>query len=119
MTDLKIKTFTAIDGTQYRDIVNEYETIGINITKQKIDNILNIIKGEWTPNVDVGLPMESIRQNGNNPDIVAQLYVTEILTVPHVVNVDIPVSNYDDSRRIYSADFVITTDFGATITTSI
>lgn len=100
------------DGTRYYDIVNRYQTNPNEVIKSKIIIRLGTAKGEWSDDVDFGLPLGAIKQNTNNPDVVAQLISDEIFKVENVNTVKTTSKNIDASLRLFSGSFSVGTIFG-------
>lgn len=101
-------------GLSAYDILNEYETDPLQVIKSKLQILLATAKGEWPPDPDFGLPIAQIKQNGNFPDVVAQLIANEILTVQNVSSVALNSDSFDATLRIYTASFTVNTVYGNT-----
>ena len=100
------------------DIKNEFTTPDNNgnlkVIQSKILLTLGTIQGEWVPDPSFGLPQQAILDNADNPDVLGQVIVTEILTVQNVNNVVILTLDYNAVTRKLDSSFSVNTAFGTT-----
>mgnify|MGYP000491064239 CR=1 FL=1 len=115
MTDIKIDTFNTPQTGVYIDIVNSFENNAVNVIQDKLQTRLNIIKGEWFLDTDAGIPVPTILQNSDSPDVVAQYYADEALKVPGVSSISIQGEEFDAASKFFTATLVALTSVGETI----
>jgi len=114
MTDIKIDTFNTPQTGSYIDIVNSFENTAINIIQDKLQIRLNTIKGEWSLDTDAGIPVSTIFQNSDSPDVVAQYYADEALKVPGISSISIQGEEFDAASKFFTATLVALTSSGET-----
>jgi hypothetical protein len=98
----------------FYDILNSYQTNPLEVIKSKLIIRLGTAKGEWQKDPDFGIPLLAIKQNTNNPDVVAQLIADEILKVENVSGVKLIEKNVNSETRIFFANFEVSTIYGTT-----
>ncbi len=107
--------------TGYYDIFNQFTSVGnqgnLRVIQSKILITLSTIQGEWAAQPDFGLPVASFNSNSDNPDVLAQVIVGEILTVQNVNNVVILSFDYTPTTRLFTASFSVDTIYGTTTVT--
>lgn len=107
------------DGTY--DIINYFTDAAnegnLEVIKSKILITLNTFQGEWVPIPDFGIPFQTLNANSDNPDVLAQVIVNEILGVQNVNSVSIVSLDYVATNRTFSGTFNVTTVYGVTIIT--
>lgn len=100
------------------DIFNQFTADGndgnLQVIQSKILITLSTAQGEWAAQPDFGVNYSAIYQNSDNPDIIAQVLVNEILTVQNVNNVSVNDLNYTATTRVLDASFNVNTLYGAT-----
>jgi len=98
------------------DIFNAYTPAtnegNLLVIQSKILITLSTFQGEWAAQPDFGIPFASLNANSDNPDILAQIMVNEILTVQNVNSVNIIDFNYTATTRLFQATFNVNTLFG-------
>jgi hypothetical protein len=104
--------------TGYYDILNEYTPLNnsgnLQVIQSKILITLGTFQGEWQPQPIFGIPLSSLYTNSDNPDVLAQIVVNEILTVQNVNNVTINDLNYIATTRQFMGNFSVNTVYGVT-----
>lgn len=108
-------------STGYYDIYNQFTPQNnqgnLEVIQSKILIILNTFQGEWAPQPDFGIPFQTLSQNADNPDVLAQIIVNEIISVQNVNSVNIIEFDYTAPTRLFSASFSVNTVFGVTTVT--
>jgi hypothetical protein len=104
--------------TGFYDIFNSFTPAGnegnLLVIKSKILIVLSTFQGEWQADPTFGIPFNSVTQNSDNPDVLGQIIVTQILTVQNVLNVIINNFSYSPTTRIFTANFTVNTVYGTT-----
>ncbi len=107
--------------TGYYDIQNAFTPLtnagNLAVIQSKIIITLGTTQGEWAPDQSFGLPEQSLLASSDNIDVLAQVIVTEILTVQNVNNVIILSLDYTPTTRNLSSSFNVNTAFGVTTVT--
>ena len=98
------------------DIFNKKVT-DLDVVIQKIYIRLNISKGEWAADPNIGISYEQLAQFSSEPTAIAQLYADEILQVPNVTSAEVSDLKTDETNRVVSITFVVGTPFGQTTIT--
>lgn len=102
--------------TQAYDIFNAYtpdnNTGNLEVIQSKILITLSTFQGEWAAQPDFGIPFDSVNQNADNPDVLAQILVNQILTIQNVSGVSITNFNYIAATRVFQSDFNVNTVYG-------
>lgn len=120
MSLLTMKAFSMVykidpdTNVRYYDILNSYQTDPLEVIKSKLIIRIGTAKGEWVDDPDFGIPIESIKENTNNPDVIAQLIADEILKVENVSGVKLLEKSVNASKRTFSGNFSVTTIYGIT-----
>lgn len=108
--------------TGYYDIINEFTPSGnqgnLQVIQSKILITLNTFQGEWQPQPDFGIPFNSINENSDNPDVLSQIIVNEILTVQNVNSVVVQNFEYIPTTRMFNATYLVNTIFGVFLITT-
>ncbi len=103
------------------DIINYFTDVGnegnLEVIKSKILITLNTFQGEWAPQPNFGIPFQNISANSDNPDVLAQIIVNEILGVQNVSSVSIVSLDYVATNRQFSGTFTVNTVYGTTTIT--
>lgn len=98
------------------DIFNAFtannNTGNLYVIRSKILITLSTFQGEWDAQPDFGIPFASLNANSDNPDVLAQIIVNQILTVQNVKNVVIQSLTYVPTTRQISGIFNVNTLFG-------
>lgn len=104
--------------TGFYDIFNSFTPIGnegnLLVIQSKILITLSTFQGEWKANPAFGIPFNAVAQNADNPDVLGQILVTQILTVQNTLNVIINSFAYNATTRIFTANFTVNTVYGTT-----
>jgi hypothetical protein len=100
------------------DIFNSFTDSGnagnLEVIQSKILITLGTFQGEWAPLPDFGIPFTTINANSDNPDVLSQIIVNEILTVQNVNSVSVNSLSYLPTTRKFSGSFNVNTVFGTT-----
>ena len=100
------------------DIVNEFTPPNnqgnLQVIQSKILIQLSTFQGEWQPLPDFGIPLAPLNNNADNPDVLAQIITSQILSVQNVNAVDITSLEYSSATRQFAASFSVNTLFGVT-----
>lgn len=107
-----VKKINPSTNVTYYDIENEYQEDPLEVIKSKIFIRLSTLKGEWAADNDFGLPLGAIKQNSQNPDVVAKLIADEIFKVQYVNNVSVDFKDINSSTRLFTASYTVDTIFG-------
>lgn len=119
MADIKIDTFVTPQTGVYIDITNKFEVNPVSIIQDKLQVRLNVVKGEWFLDADAGVPLPTIFQNSDSPDVVAQYYADEALKVPGVISISIQGEEFNPTTKSFTATLVALTANGQTTTVGV
>lgn len=90
----------------------------LEVIKSKILITLNVFQGEWAAQPDFGVPFAAFNGNSDNPDVLANIILNEILSIQNVNSASVVALDYTATTRKINATFNVNTVFG-TVTVSI
>lgn len=111
-------TWAINPNTETYDIFNTFNAStnqgNLEVIKSKIYITLSTLQTEWAPQPDFGIPLDSFSQFSDNPDILANVILDQILTVENVNSASVVDLNYVPTTRQFTATFNVNTLYGIT-----
>ena len=104
------------------DIFNSFTDSGnqgnLEVIKSKILITLSTFQGEWAAQPDFGIPFNTLNQNSDNPDVLSNIIINEILSIQNVNTARVIDFNYVVTTRQFTGTFNVNTVYGnLTLTT--